>query len=150
MPVTTSPSTLERIPHCAGADEAASAKLYSVTAVGLATFLGSPLAGAFVMQHNFKILGRGKQSLKLWSLAISLLFATFSLSSWRPEIFSAQLLIVPEVLVMLVYARLCFADAARWQAERLYSNWRVLGICLLLLLAVLLTVIEMTLFLNLF
>ncbi|MGX5218496.1 hypothetical protein [Pseudomonas sp. S9] len=150
MPVSPSPGTLERTPCCAGADEVASVRLYSVPAVGLATLLGSPLAGAFVMQHNFKVLGRGNQLLRLWSLAIGLFVATFSLSSWHPETFSAQLLIVPEVLVMLVYARFCFSGSAGWQAHGRYSNWRVLGIWLLLLLVILTTIIELTLLLSLF
>lgn len=150
MIVSTSPSAQEQLPHCAGADEIVSAKLYSVTAIALATLLGSPLAGAFVMQHNFNVLGRSNQSLRLWGIAISLFVATFGISGLLPEAFGAQLLIALETLAMLVYAKLSFADSAELQVKAFYSNWRVVGICLLLLLVMLVAIIEVTLFLHLF
>ncbi|ARU87651.1 hypothetical protein [Pseudomonas sp. M30-35] len=147
MTVSASPRTLERGPRCAGADDV---KLYSVAAIALATLLGSPLAGAFVMQHNFNVLGRRHQSFRLWGIAISLFVAAFFICAFLPETFGAQLLIVLETLVMSVYAKRSFAGSVELQGKAFYSNWRVVGICLLLLLVMLVAIIEVTLFLNLF
>lgn len=147
MMVSTSPGTLDQLPRCAGVDDA---KLYSVTAIVLATLLGSPLAGAFVMQHNFNVLGRSNQSFRLWAIAISLLVTAFGISGLLPEAFGVQLLIALETLAMLVYAKLSFADSVELQPKAFYSNLRVVGICLLLLLVMLVAIIEVTLFLNLF
>lgn len=134
----------------AGTYEEPAVKLHSVSAIVIATVLGSPLAGAFIFNHNLNALGRSAESVKLWVLAIGLLIATLSVSTLLPEGVAAQLLILAEALAMYVYAKLSFTglvNTSAQQARRYYSDWLAVGICVLLLLAALLTMVPVMLFL---
>ncbi|MFI8481637.1 hypothetical protein ACIGCM_13825 [Pseudomonas sp. NPDC078700] len=121
-----------------------------MTAIVIATILGTPLAGAFVLHHNLIVLGRSRESFRLWLVAISLFIVTFAFCEVLPEAYGAQLLIVPEALIMFGYAKYSFADSAQLQARGFYSNWRAVGVCLLLLLAMLAAILELMFFLRLF
>ncbi|WP_339487492.1 hypothetical protein [Pseudomonas sp. EL_65y_Pfl2_R95] len=150
MDALATASNSRHTPHRAGTLEVAEARLYSVTAIVIATLLGTSLAGAFLCHHNLSVLGRANELFRLWAIAISLFAATFALAALLPEAYGRQLLVVPEALAMLMYAKLSFAGSAQLHAKGFYSNWRTVGICLLLLLAMLAAIMELAFFLSLF
>ncbi|MBB2495611.1 hypothetical protein [Aquipseudomonas ullengensis] len=127
---------------------AAGEKLYSLAAVGWATFFGTPLAGAYVLAHNFRSLGLHQHVKTVWLLAIGLLLAVSVLTYVLPENLSGTGFTVAQVMGMYFYAKSLIAAQItehRLRDGAFYSNWRAVGIGLLMLVAVLVVVVPLML-----
>ena len=61
------------------------APLYSIAGVGLATFIGTPLAGAWLLAHNLQLLGRSDRVAMVWAIAVVFLVVTLGLAFLLPE-----------------------------------------------------------------
>ncbi len=59
--------------------ETSSGKIYTINSIWWATFLGSPLAGAYLMIQNDKTLGRENNSTMIWGAAIGMIILGFML-----------------------------------------------------------------------
>lgn len=114
--------------------------LYSPGAVGLATFIGSPIAGTAVMAINYRRLGRSGSATKavVWGLVATaaLLALSFALSSHATGL---PLAIVP-VVIMLQLARSLQGptfDRHKAAGGPVASMWKAFGIGVVSLVAVL-------------
>ncbi|HSX70652.1 MAG TPA: hypothetical protein VLF16_06935 [Pseudomonas sp.] len=126
--------------------QAATGPLYRMSAVGIATFFGTPLAGAFITTRNLRALGLHGQVQKTWWMGVGLLVAVMVVGYWLPE--SASMgLTVGQVFAMHYYAKPLFGDTVAGHGGPFYSNWRAFGISLLFLLGVIAALIPIALLL---
>ena len=119
--------------------ETTQAPLYKVGAVALATFFGSPLAGAYLLGRNLQALGRGGETGGVWGIAIALFVVGMALAFILPESVPALPFTVAQVVGMFALTQQRIGPAMILHGEQgglLYSNWRALGIGLLFGLAV--------------
>lgn len=113
--------------------------LYRLAAVGIATFFGTPVAGAWVMAQNLKRLGRHPQVRNTWIAGVGALIAIFLLGLLLPENVPATPINIAAVLGMYHYAKQQFGAAVEQHAAQggqFASNWRAFGVSLLILAAV--------------
>lgn len=122
---------------------AAPAKLYTLTAVGVAAFFGTPLAAAYVMSRNLRALGRASETRKVWVISVLLTVGVFALGMVLPENVPGIGFVVAQILIMRGYAKQLFGtvlDEHKAQARPFLSNWRAFGISLLFMLAFLVVI----------
>ncbi|MGR2678658.1 hypothetical protein [Chromobacterium haemolyticum] len=115
-------------------------KLNSPAGVAIATFIGSSLAGAWLMAENCKMLGQRDQLKKVWGLGVGLLFAMLALSLVLPDSVPGMVFTVAQTVVMQMLAKQRFETtlAAHGASGGLvFSKWRAAGIGLLFALALL-------------
>lgn len=111
---------------------------YSANAIQLATFLGGPLIGGYLMRENYRVLGeeqKGKQAL-WWGIAATIL--VFGALLALPSTVSDR---IPNYVLPAL-----FAGVIRWivevkqgevlrqhkeQNRGFYSNWRAAGLALI-------------------
>jgi hypothetical protein len=128
-------------PAAALADPAEiSVTLYKPMATGLATFFGSPLAGAYVLTYNLKQLGRARETANVWLIAVGLFAACTLLAFMLPESVPGLPFTIVQLLVMSWLSKRYIAgELARHQEKdgAFYSNWRAFGIAVLFVLAIL-------------
>lgn len=113
-------------------------RLYKSVAVGLATFLGSPLAGAYILTRNLKALGRSGEAGGVWAIAVALLAVTMICAFLLPEEVPALPFTIVQILVMgwLSNSRTATDLAQHLEQDgAFHSNWRAAGIGLLFALA---------------
>lgn len=113
---------------------ATEAPLYKLGAVGLATFLGSPLAGAFLLGKNLQALGRSGETGAVWGIAIAIFVVCMALAFILPESVPAIPFTIAQVAGMFFLAQQRIGPAVVLHTEQggpLYSNWRAAGIGLL-------------------
>lgn len=110
-------------------------KLYSQKSIGLATFLGSPLAAGFLVRKNFLLLGdekKAKHALALGIISTVIIFAgIFSLPA-------AVIDRIPNYVIPLIYMGIVHLLVEKVQGASLrehetaggefYSPWRAAGI----------------------
>lgn len=117
----------------------ASGPLYRLSAVGIATFFGTPLAGAYIAAHNLRALGLQERVRNTWWLAIGLFAVVMVIGYWLPD--GAGIgMTVAQVIGMHQYAKAQFGEAVEGHAGPFRSNWRAFGISLLFLLVFLVVV----------
>ncbi|KJK00908.1 hypothetical protein UB43_10900 [Pseudomonas sp. 21] len=124
--------------------------LYRLAAVGIATFFGTPIAGAWVIVQNLKALGRRHESRNIWLMGIGLTLAILVLGYFLPENTSGTPIAVGTVVGMYYLAKQTFGvtverhlvAGGQWR-----SNWRAFGISLLFLLAVIAVILVVSFFL---
>lgn len=119
-------------------DNTKTLKMYSSKAMGIATFLGGPLAGAYMMGENFKAMGKPREGqISLVSgIVFTLLLFTFLFLA--PENVIDR---VPQQLIPGIYTLIFYFLVDHYQGEALkqykaeekpfYSGWRAAGIGLL-------------------
>lgn len=120
--------------------------LYSLPAVGLATFFGTSLAGAYVLAHNLRQYGLHKELRQTWWLAIGIFVAITALGFLLPENVPGIAFTVVQVIAMNQYAKSVLGSRLQQHAAAqgpLYSNWRAVGIGLLFILAILVVVVPL-------
>lgn len=108
--------------------------LYKIGAVGLATFLGSPLAGAYLLGKNLQVLGRGGETGAVWGIAIAIFLVCMALAFILPESVPAIPFTIAQVAGMFFLAQQRIGPTVVLHTEQggaLYSNWRAAGIGLL-------------------
>jgi len=111
---------------------------YSANAIQLATFLGGPLIGGYLIRENYRTLGdeqKGKQAL-LWGIVATIL--VFGVLLALPSTISDR---IPNYVLPAL-----FAGVIRWivevkqgavlrehkeQNRKFYSNWRAVGLALI-------------------
>lgn len=113
--------------------------LYRLAAVGIATFFGTPLAGAWVMMQNLKALGRFDEVRKAWMMGLGFTIGIFVIGYFLPDNISGTPMAIASVVGMHQFAKQTFgasleqhlAGGGQWR-----SNWRAFGVSLLILAAV--------------
>ena len=119
------------------------ARLYSVSGMVLATFMGTPLASGWLMARNYRALGDNANAGQCLIYATVATVAILALTFLLPESIPAFAFSLPQLLVVGYIAKRLQGDrieAYRTQ-DRLYSNWRAFGIGILSLIGLLLVVI---------
>lgn len=115
-------------------DSQAPRPLYRMSAVGIATFFGTPLAGAYITAHNLRVLGMHERVRNTWLVGVGVLVLVMVIGYWLPD--GAGIgLTVAQVLGMHQHAKSLFGEAVSAHGGRFRSNWRAFGIALLFLLA---------------
>lgn len=120
-------------------------KLFKVSGIGLATFLGSMFAGGLLMSLNFQRLGqetKAKQALLYSGLAT--LFVIIVVSSIPESVdIPNTILTVPQIILVLYFAKnyqTTEIDAHIENGGLAESNWKAAGIALLVLIPLLLVI----------
>ena len=110
--------------------------VYRVTAVGIASFFGTPVAGAWIMAQNLRRLGMPERRRQVWYLGTGLLFGLILLSL-IPASFPVAPFNIVAILTMHEYAKQVtgrvLADHAA-QGGAFSSNWRAFGVSMLFLI----------------
>lgn len=130
----------------------ASTPLYSLGAAGIATFFGTPVAGSWVIAQNLKRLGRPKEVQAAWLVGLGITFLIFVLAWILPANFPAAPINIAAVFAMLLYAKQNTREALESHSAAggtYISNWRVVGISLLILLAMIAVFLGVTFLLAL-
>ncbi|HHW2905687.1 TPA: hypothetical protein ACUUBU_000684 [Pseudomonas aeruginosa] len=112
--------------------------LYRLSAIGLGTFIGTPLAGAFLAAVNLRRLGRAQEVGKTWlvGLCLFVLLPVLGATENIPSIGFT----VAQIFGMVYYAKSAFGpalDSHKAAGGAFISNWRAAGIGLLFMLVVL-------------
>ena len=105
--------------------------LYSVAGVGLATFIGTPLAGAWLLAHNLQLLGRADRVAMVWGISVVLLIVTLVLAFVLPEEVPALPFAIAQLMAMIMFAKSLMEADLKQHAEAggaFLSNWRSAGI----------------------
>ncbi|PNQ73084.1 hypothetical protein C1T31_08830 [Hanstruepera neustonica] len=116
-------------------------KLYSIRAIGGATFLGGPLAGGFMISENFRAINKPVQGRNALLMAILVAIAVFSMVFFVPETILDK---IPNVIIPSLYTVIGLG-IVEWQMGDLlknhkaankpfYSGWRAAGIGLISLI----------------
>lgn len=120
-------------PETAVGEEAApvpGARLYALGGIGLATFVGSPIAGGLLIAANYRALGQPGKAPATLVLFLLASVAVLALALVVPESVPNAAFIVPQLLVTLAVARWLQGDAIRAHQARggqMHSNWRAFG-----------------------
>ena len=124
-------------------DEASRGPLYSPGQVTGATFLGSPLAGFWLLASNYNTLGRADKKQQAWIWGAATTIAVSVLAFFLPENFPSYALAIGYTLGLQHLAK-------QWQGEAFqrhladggekHSSWRAAGIGFASLLIVLVIV----------
>lgn len=110
--------------------------LYKMSAVSLATFLGTPLAGAWIMVRNLRALGRVAEIRRVWGIGVVLVILVAVLGVVLPDGVPSSIFVVAQVVSMQAFARQTFEPAVRAHeaaGRPMHSNWRAAGVAALFL-----------------
>lgn len=121
----------------ATATSAPAYKLNGLGAIAIATFIGTSLAGAWLMAENYKALGRRDQLMKVWGLGAGLLLAMLALGFVLPSSILSTVFSVAQMVAMLVLANQGFGTVLAAHGAKgglVFSLWRGAGIGFLFLL----------------
>jgi hypothetical protein len=134
------------IDHSVEGGAVGSSKLFTPLQIRAGTFFGGPIAAVYFLRENFRVLGRLQEvrATHIWGAAF--VVGLMLLLPFMPEHF-------PNYVIPLAYSYAAGAVATKWQLQKeaivesgtyqRQSNWRVLGLALLFLIAfALLIVIE--------
>jgi hypothetical protein len=116
-------------------------ELYKINGIAIATFFGSVLAGGLLMAQNYKQLGKPDEAKKILiysaiALIIIIALAFVVLDNWNVP---AIVFTLPQWVGMQALAQGYQAKDIQAHEEaggKLASNWKALGISLLVLLAI--------------
>src|SRR5690606_4125770 len=123
-------------------------ELYKVSAIGIATFFGTILAGGLLLSKNFKRLGKESAARDALIYSVIATVAVTALALLIPEDWNIPsfAFTVPQLVAMMQIARQQQeADIDRHidNGGALASNWKALGISLLVLLGVMAVMIPL-------
>jgi len=113
--------------------------LFRLAAVGIATFFGTPIAGAWVMVQNLKTLGRLDDVRKAWLMGLGFTIGMFVIGYFLPDNISGAPMAIATVVGMYQFAKQTTGAALQQHSASggaFLSNWRAFAISLLFLLAV--------------
>ncbi|MCK9814667.1 hypothetical protein BK634_22785 [Pseudomonas chlororaphis] len=119
---------------------AQSPRLYSVAAIGLGTFVGTSVAGAYFITQNLKALGREREINKVWAMGIGIFIAMTLAGFLLPDSVPGIVFILPPIFAMNTYARQLLGPQLQIH-EHFFSLWRAVGIGLLFSLVVVVALI---------
>ena len=110
------------------------APLYSIAGIGVATFIGTPLAGAWLLAHNLQLLGQAHRVAMVWGISVALLLVTLVLAVVLPDEVPALPFAIAQLMVMIMLAKNLQEADLKQHADvggAFLSNWRAAGIGLL-------------------
>jgi hypothetical protein len=115
-------------------------RLFKPTAISLATFLGSPIAGSIVMAINYKRMGRKSTAGKAVALGFLGTVALGALASVLPAGFPAIVPAIAGLAVMGTLAKALQEDEFRAHVAAggaVASNWRAAGVAVVVSISLL-------------
>lgn len=125
--------------------------LYSIAAIGLSTFIGTSVAGAYFISQNLKALGRESEVGKVWAMGIGLFILMSMAGFFLPESIPSVVFILPPIYGMNAYARQLFGPQVvehKAGNGRFVSLWPVAGISLLFCLSIAAVVLAIALLIG--
>jgi hypothetical protein len=135
LPAQESPywqsSTSTAGPESGAAQQAVPAyKLFDSTSVGIATLLGSALAGATLMAINYRRLGKATEAVMAMIIAAAAVALVIGVGSWVPATASSAVAILLVMVTRSIASRLQGAAIERHVNEggELASRWKAAGI----------------------
>jgi len=120
------------------------ARLFKVSGIGLATFLGSLLAGGLLMAMNFRALGQPEKARKTILYSIAAFAGVIVVMFVLPESIPGVVFLIPQVVAMVQLAKQyqqSQINERRMRGIPTRSNWAAAGISLLVFLALMLLAI---------
>jgi hypothetical protein len=108
--------------------------LYSVNAVGLASFLGSVLAGAVLMAINYRRIGEPARATYAIILGILGTVASIGIALVLPDRVPSAAIVVPQLFAMIAIARAMqgpMLERHVQQGGKIASMWKAAGIAML-------------------
>jgi len=121
-------------------------ELYKISGIGLATFVGSALAGGFLISQNYKRLGNVRMANKALTYSVIATIALFLIAYFIPENMN-----IPNVVFTVVQVVVLVQIAKQQQGKAisdhvahggaLATNWKAFGLSLLIIFAMLLVII---------
>lgn len=108
--------------------------LYSIAGIGVATFIGTPLAGAWLLAHNLQLLGQAHRVAMVWGISVVLLLVTLVLAVVLPDEVPALPFAIAQLMAMIMLAKNLQEADLKQHADAggaFLSNWRAAGIGLL-------------------
>ena len=128
-------------------------KLYSQKSIGLASFIGGPLAAGYLIKENYKALNQGEKGKKALIISIIATVAIFGTIFLIPESVMDQ---VPNMVIPAIYTGIIYLIVDKIHGTILnnhdlnnypfYSGWRAAGIGLISLV-ILIAIIFASIFL---
>jgi hypothetical protein len=122
----------------------ANAKLYTPAQIRAGSFLGGPIAAAYLLRGNFLVLDRGPEARTTVVWGVVFVAGLMALLPFLPTRF-------PNLIVPLLYSIAAGSVADKWQLQKqaivdsgkyqIQSNWRVFGMALLFMIAFMLIVV---------
>jgi hypothetical protein len=116
-------------------DEIPEGKVYRVNSVGIATFFGGFPVGAYLLSHNFMVIGDKKKAIATWVVA-ALLLVLMAASEFIPVLSR-----IPTIVYTLFFAFLASWTARHFQLSyinnhiqkggEVYTNNRVVAVTLI-------------------
>lgn len=108
-------------------------KIYSITAIGVATFLGGPLAGYYLLSKNYETLNNKDAADKMLTTGVIVTLSMLLILS--------LLTFIPNYLISIIFIILLTNHANKNQAEGIekvlasggskYSGWNVFGVIII-------------------
>jgi hypothetical protein len=119
-------------------EAARTSRLYTPLQVRLGSFLGGPIAAAYFLRENFRVLAKMPEARPTVVWGAAFVAGLMVLLPFLPERF-------PNYLIPLLYSYAAGSVAEKWQLQKqaivtsgiygVQSNWRVLGLALLFMIA---------------
>ena len=117
-------------------------ELYKISGIGLATFIGSTLAGGFLISQNYKRLGNVRMANITLKYTVLATIALFLIAYFMPVDMN-----VPNIIFTVVQVVAMVQISKKLQQKELSnhvshggvlaSNWKAFGISLLVIIAIL-------------
>lgn len=122
-------------------------KLFSPGQVALASFLGLPVAGCFLVSHNCRTLGQSHLVSKVWAIGIAITLASMALSMFVPDNFPNLPIPIALTIASFYYAKSLHGETYERHiilGGQRASTWTAVGfgvlglvICLVILFGIL-------------
>ena len=128
-------------------------RLFSPGQIALATFLGSPMAGAWFISSNLKALARPDEAQRALLFGVAGTIFVLVIAFLLPENLPNSIFPVIYTVAVHAVAKSLFAKTIAEHTSAggsLGSGWRVVGVSLLILLALLVVLFAVLLLLDLF
>lgn len=130
------------------ANSASDYSLYKMSAIGIATFFGSALAGGYIARRNLINLNEHAKGNNILYISAAITFSILLIAVLVPEDVNipGAVFTVVQLVAMLQLSKAWFGEDVerhRQNGGKFYSNWRAFGISLLVLVGVLAVVIPL-------
>jgi hypothetical protein len=119
-------------------------KLYTPAQIRVGSFLGGPIAAAYLLRSNFRALDRGPEARTTVVCGVAFVACLMALLPFVPDRF-------PNYVIPLLYSIAAGFVADKWQLRKqaildsgkyqIQSNWRVFGMALLFMIAFMLIIV---------
>jgi hypothetical protein len=124
----------------ASSEDLATHRFYSIGQIGVATALGTVMLGSYFLARNYSLFNMPKKAIYVWISTAILVPLLLALGYVMPESASRSAPTFVVVVAYMNFARWAFREqivARRGQGWLPYSWWRVIGLSIAVLAAVL-------------